>query len=117
MRRTLKYIEAIKAAGLGLKVERPENEDLYRRLEAAGWWWDAEKTKWQKGRKPSTSMFKDDGGNPSGVLRVRLMGMAVDVSDFTHALTIKGWKLVDQSSEYPNRKGPGSRWYQTYKRD
>lgn len=100
-------------------IPKPDtpSEGLYDTLDSLGFWWDAANGQWKKGNPPSTSIFKDDEGNATGLLRVRFMGMQEDVEDFLNAPTREGWTLIEISDPYPNRKGPGYRWYLTYKKD
>lgn len=118
-KKTVKRTQALRALKdiTGKDHSRKDSQTLYDTLEAQSYHWDSSDALWKNTPPPSTSMFKDDEGNPSGVLRVRLMGMEPDAEAFLKAVTVKGWTLIDKSSAYPNRKGPGWRWYLTYKRD
>lgn len=93
------------------------SEGLYDTLDSLGFWWDAANGQWKKGNPPSTSIFKDDEGNATGLLRVRVMGMTEDAESFLQGSKMAGWSLIETSDPYPNRKGPGYRWYLTYKKE
>jgi hypothetical protein len=112
MRRTAKYVAAESTAKL-LKL-RFTPRTLYDRLQEAGYIWDNRKGVWERG---STSMFKDDQGLPTGVIRLRLMAHPEDVDRACELLQVQlsaaGARLFDVSAQYPNRRGAGTRIYAT----
>lgn len=94
------------------QLQRKDSEALYSALESLGYWWDSSAGEWKKGKPPSTSMFKDDEGEPTGVIRLRLMGHPDDMPVAIEAAR-RCYKVSDVSDHYSNRKGPGVRVYIT----
>lgn len=87
---------------------------LYGRLESLGWFWDSDVGRWSDESR-STSMFESDDGDPSGVVRLRLMAHPGDM-DFMlrlvrEGLELHGCKVVEVSEKYRNRRGAGVRIY------
>lgn len=118
MRRTAKYKSAITRAliekiPLGSKADQTVIYDI---LEKAGWYWNSKLGEWEN-LKRSNSMFKNDDGEPTGVIRLRLMSHPGDMERFmelmSEALDSYGIKVVDESNLYPNRRGAGVRVYLT----
>jgi hypothetical protein len=124
MRRTAKYLAGIALArALGGKVRdgSTSHEALYDTLESRGYWWDASAQKWTDAPKPSSSVFAQDGGGdiPSGVVMLRVMAhpdqIETAATEVVDALG-EDWALIQQSGQYPNRKGIGVRIYLTFKK-
>jgi len=91
-----------------------ENDKLYEWLEKRHWWWDASEGKWNKGNKPSNSIFKTDDDVASGVIRLRVMAHPDDVEiAVKQAKKTPGMRVIEVSDPYPNRKGAGVRVYLT----
>jgi hypothetical protein len=123
MKQTAKYKAALKVAPSVLSpVEvahlRHENAPLYDALEKSGWFWSADDGQWSE-HKHSNSMFADDAGDPSGVVRMRLMAHPGDMDQFMEliakALDSQGIATIETSNVYPNRRGAGLRVYVTCK--
>lgn len=117
MKRTKKYEAALTAyrseTRAKLKAEL-DNAKLYEWLEKRLWWWNASEGKWQKGNKPSNSIFATDDDVASGVIRLRVMAHPDDVE--TAVVKVKktpGIRVIDISEPYENRKGAGVRIYLT----
>jgi len=115
MRRTKKFnagIIASKKAGLGTIFS--SNEELYEVLENDEQWWDAKSGKWSRSVKPSTSIFADDIGDATGIVRIRVMAHPSDVDNAVRRIKkLDGLKVTDISEPYKNRKGEGFRVYIT----
>lgn len=94
------------------RVETQDSESLYAMLETMGYWWDSSAGAWKKGNPPSTSIFKDDEGAPTGIINIRLMGHPDDMPDAIEAAKV-AYQVSQVSGQYPNRKGPGVRVYIT----
>jgi hypothetical protein len=116
MKRTAKFLAAVhvaKAAQIK-RAEYLENDVLYSKLEAAGYFWqDGE---WSNVRR-STSMFEGDDSTPTGIVRLRVMAHPADVDRAVTAvrssLADHHAQVVEVSEQYPNRKGAGVRVYLT----
>lgn len=119
MRNTAKRIAALKTLKSATRKDqsRYESQRLYDTLEGLNYWWDAQAGEWKNTRPPSTTIFKDDEGASTGLVRVRVMGLNADAQQLITSMRAGGWTLVETSDAYPNRKGPGVRYYLTYKRD
>lgn len=106
-------IAALKAEGsTPRELSNKDSDTLYTTLESSGYWWNATDGEWQKGKPPSTSIFKDDDGVSTGIVRIRLMGHPDDMPDAI-ASAKKCFEVAEVSALYPNRKGPGVRVYIT----
>jgi hypothetical protein len=119
MKQTAKYKAALKVAPSVLSPAmvahcRTENVLIYDALESSGWFWSAKDGEWTQS-KISTSMFADDAGDPSGVVRLRLMAHPGDMDQFLEliakALDSQGIATIETSNVYPNRRGAGLRVY------
>lgn len=93
-----------------VKIAQEDSDTLYQTLESLGYWWDASQGTWVKGKPPSTTIFQDDDGEATGVIRVRLMGHPDDMPKAIAAAK-RAFKVSDVSDPYPNRKGSGVRIY------
>lgn len=112
-RMTAKRAAAQTAAAQYLKMKYTASipsDQLYQALQDKGYIWDAQAVEWKLG---STSIFKDEFGEPSGVIRLRVMAHQQDVHQAVHALQGSNLKIVEVSEPYPNRKGAGVRVYVT----
>ncbi len=122
MRATEKYNKGHELAekkGLPMPYPR-DNENLYAMLESKGFWWNGKKRQWEKeSTKPSTTIFADKKGKPTGIMRLRLMCHPQEVQWLIDALYDNPHFSVIEVSEktYPNRHGAGERAYLTIKRD
>lgn len=118
MKNTAKRVAALRTLLNVTKKNRSDQESqtLYDTLEGLGYWWDSSTGQWKKGNPPSTSVFVDDEGASTGLLRLRAMGMPGDFDHFATTVRADGWQLIETSDAYPNRKGPGFRWYMTFKK-
>jgi hypothetical protein len=123
MKQTAKFKAALRAAGNLLEpaefaIVRNENAPLYDALEKRSWFWSADEGQWSE-NKHSSSMFADDIGDPSGVVRLRLMSHPGDMDQFMEliakALDAYGITRIETSNLYPNRRGAGLRVYLTCK--
>lgn len=94
-----------------------DSEVLYDTLESMGYWWDSAAGQWKQGNPPSTSVFLNDEGASTGVIKLRVMGLPGDFDHFITTVRADGWSLIETSDPYENRKGPGYRWYLTFKKD
>lgn len=76
MRQTKKFVAARrKALELQLPWMEKSQDEVYEALARTGYVWDADGGRWYKSVKGSTmpdSMFIDDGGQPSGLYRLRV---------------------------------------------
>lgn len=117
MKRTKKYQEALKAYISETRQAlhtKTDNAELYEWLESRRWWWGASEGEWQKGNKPSNSIFKTDDDVASGVIRLRVMAHPDDVENAVKlAKKAPGMRVIEVSKPYPNRKGAGVRVYLT----
>lgn len=118
MKNTAKRVAALRTLSDATKKNHShhESQTLYDSLEGMGYWWDAPGGKWKNTPPPSTSMFLDDEGASTGLVRFRAMGMPADFDHFVTTVRADGWHLIETSEPYPNRKGPGFRWYMTFKK-
>lgn len=97
-----------------------ENEALYEILENKGFWWNGKKKAWEKeATRPSTTIFADKKGKPTGIMRLRLMCHPQEVKWLIDALYDNPHFTIIEVSEktYKNRHGAGERAYLTIKRD
>lgn len=119
MKNTAKRVAALRTLLDVTKKNHSHQESpaLYDTLESLSYWWDATEGKWKNTPQPSTSMFLNDEGASTGLLRVRVMGMPSDFDHFMTSVRADGWGMIEASDPYSNRKGPGFRWYLTYKRN
>lgn len=110
MRKTRKWVAAQPVAQkLGIRAK--ENQDLYDKLAAAGWFWYPKDSQWKQ-EAPQTSIFETADGQPTGTVRVRLMGNEQDCKSAVFAIR-RTLDIAEVSEPYPNRKGPGTRIYVT----
>jgi hypothetical protein len=61
-------------------------------------------------------MFKDADGEPSGLIRLRIMANPDEIDRAVEQIRVKLHdvaRMVDLSGHYPNRKGSGVRVYAT----
>jgi hypothetical protein len=123
MKQTAKYKAALKVAPNVLEPAelgrvRHENAPLYDALEKRGWFWSADEGQWSDA-KQSNSMFADDAGLPTGVVRLRLMAHPGDMDQVMElvakGLDSQGVTTIETSNVYPNRRGAGLRVYLTCK--
>jgi hypothetical protein len=117
MKRTSKRIFAEVVAVRELKrnysdVARMNNESLYSMIQNCGFVWGADSKKWEI---KSTSMFADDLGLPSGIIRLRVMAHPDQLESAIHAIQGSNLKVLEVSEPYHNRKGSGIRVYLTCK--
>ena len=117
MKHTKKYEAAATCARrLEMTWSIIDQAGLYDQLEKAGWYWNSKLGEWEN-LKRSNSMFKNDDGKPTGVIRLRLMSHPGDMDQFmeliSEALDTYGIKVVDESNLYPNRRSAGVRVYLT----
>jgi hypothetical protein len=117
MKRTSKRIFAEVVAVRELKrnysdVTRMSNPNLYAMLGSAGFVWGSDSKKWEI---KSTSMFADDLGLPSGIIRLRVMAHPDQLESAIHAIQGSNLKVLEVSEPYDNRKGCGIRVYLTCK--
>lgn len=97
-----------------------DNEILNQTLEDKGFWWNGKKKAWEKeATRPSTTIFADKKGKPTGIMRLRLMCHPQEVQWLVDALHDNPHFTVLEVSEktYPNRHGAGERAYLTIRRD
>jgi len=118
MRRTEKFNKGWEMAfELGLSLPKKiDNNLLYMTLEQKGYWWSGKNRRWEKeSEKPSTSIFADKAGNPTGIAHFRVMCHPEDTAFFVQALeNCPDLTVTDVSAEsYPNRNGAGERTYVT----
>jgi hypothetical protein len=95
------------------------NETLYEILESKGFWWNGKKKAWEKeSTRPSTSIFADKKGKPTGIMRLRLMCHPDETQWLIDALCENPHFAVMEVSEktYANRHGAGERAYLTIRR-
>lgn len=115
MRRTLKYRQAVSLIKRHkITSTGKENAEIYVELESLNWFWNAKQGVWeQRDHAPSTSIFTNDDGTPTGIVKVRLMCHPANTAAAVRALhKATGWMVRDVSdSTYPNRKGVGERVY------
>lgn len=121
MRRTAKYVAGIALArqlGGTVRDGSTSHDALYDTLDGRGYWWDASAQKWTAAPKPSTSVFATDGAGdvPSGTVLIRVMAHPDQIEDVAREVveTLEDWALIQQSGQYPNRKGIGVRIYLTF---
>jgi len=129
MRQTPKYKMAVAQMKLlgGIKKSTElspaiPHEELYTRLEKAGWWWNAKGGKWQqddgtdraRGRF-SGSIFEYSEGIPSGVFRLRVMAHPNEIEAVITEVCAR-LNVIEVSKPYDNRKGAGQRVYVLCKR-
>jgi len=116
MKRTAKLNAALKQINALNLPTASEQATNYNNLERAGWYWNSKEGIWEN-LKRSNSMFKNDDGEPTGVIRLRLMAHPGDIDQFmeivSEALDSYGITVVDESNLYPNRRGSGVRVYIT----
>lgn len=118
MKNTAKRVAALRSL-LGVTKKNHshhESQTLYDTLESLGYWWDASTGQWKNTPPPSTSVFVDDEGASTGIIKLRVMGLPADFDHFVTTVRADGWSLVETSDPYENRKGPGYRWYMTFKK-
>lgn len=115
MRRTKKYKAAIAYMRKNEFKSIPrENAKVYEALEKRNVFWFPDEGIWQERQhKPSTSVFANDDGSPTGIIHIRVMGHPDDVGVAVGALILNNDpKVIDVSEKtYPNRKGKGVRQY------
>lgn len=122
MKATDKYVKGEKLA-LQQKLTMPyprDNDALYAMLEKKGYWWNGKKKAWEKeATRPSTTIFADKKGKPTGIMRLRLMCHPDETKWLIDALHDNPHFTVIEVSEktYANRHGAGERAYLTIKRD
>jgi hypothetical protein len=122
MRRTEKWLRG-KELALKKDIRLPlslENEELYERLEKAGFWWNGKKKAWEKeATKPSPTIFADKKGKPTGIMRLRVMCHPAETKKLIAALSENPHFSVIELSEktYANRHGAGERAYLTIRWD
>lgn len=122
MRATDKYVKAHDLAekkGFPMPYPR-DNENLYEMLESKGFWWNGKKKAWEKeATRPSTTIFADKKGKPTGIMRLRLMCHPQEVQWLIDALHDNPHFTIIETSEktYKNRHGAGERAYLTIRRD
>lgn len=122
MRRTKKWTEAhatIYMKNLPMPAIK-DNEKMYEVLESNGYWWNGKKKAWEKeATRPSTTIFADKKGKPTGIMRLRLMCHPDEVQWLSDALHDNPHFTVIEESDktYANRRGAGYRKYLTIRRD
>jgi hypothetical protein len=121
MRETEKFRKG-HALALELKVPLPrplDNEGLYDVLQRTGFWWNGKKRAWEaESERPSTTIFADKKGNPTGIMRLWLMCHPDETAWLIEALQQNPHFRVIEVSEktYANRHGAGERAYLTIAR-
>lgn len=89
-----------------------DNSKLYQLLEDAGYWWQSKSGQWTVAEKPSTSIFEDNTGEATGIVKIRIMCHPHDLKQATIGLKAsEHFRIAEISESYPNRKGSGSRVY------
>jgi hypothetical protein len=121
MRETEKFRRGFElATNQNIPLPRPlDNEKLNETLERNGFWWNGKKRAWEKeSEKPSTTIFADKKGNPTGIMRLRLMCHPDETAWLIEALQQNPHFRVIEVSEktYANRHGAGERAYLTIAR-
>lgn len=121
MRMTIKRVRAEHT--LSIKVRKHpggmDNDRLYGELQKAGYVWDSKSSEWIEGKRASNgeplsnSEFMTVSGQPSGVVKIRLMGHPSDLHLLANLIkeAMPRLTVISVSDEYPNRKGVGSRIY------
>ncbi len=122
MRQTEKFKKAWELAfDIGLKLpKRIENSLLYAAVEQKEYWWNGKSRRWEKEtEKPSTTIFEDNKGKPTGIMRLRVMCHPEETQWLIDALYDNPHFTVIEVSEktYANRHGAGERAYLTIKRN
>lgn len=122
MKKTEKYRRATKVAvSANLPTPfRKDNDELYKMLEKAGYWWNSKNREWEKeSTRPSTTIFADKKGKPTGIMRLRIMCHPDETQWLIDALYDNPHFTIIEVSEktYANRHGAGERAYLTIKRD
>lgn len=111
MKRTKKYLAAEKALGKHLTGA---NEKIYAHMESLGYWWDQKSGTWKQSEKPSSSIFETSKGEPTGVVKIRIMAHPDDLYKAIGYIQDTNFRIVEISEKtYPNRNGAGSRIYIT----
>lgn len=116
MRRTRKWKAAQRCNTINkLGIIARENDSFYEKLEAKNYFWFPKDGAWkQRENKPSTSVFEADDGSPTGVIKIRVMAHPNDLEATIKALKqATGFKVIEISESYQNRKGSGQRIYTT----
>ncbi|MEO1289079.1 MAG: hypothetical protein AAFV93_15045 [Chloroflexota bacterium] len=115
--KTKKYREAVKTIQYqALDVSSTENADVYEALEEQNYFWSSKKGTWEyKKHTPSTSVFQADDGEPTGIIKLRVMSHPDDLREaLKRVKQISGLRIIEISEKtYPNRKGSGVRKYVT----
>lgn len=119
MRRTKKYQMAQKCIfenviDIG---DAHENEDVFNALEEQNYFWFPKEGEWQlRDNIPSTSVFQDDDGTPTGIVKIRIMCHPYDLKQaISEIKNNQNFQIADISDPYPNRNGAGVRVYITAK--
>lgn len=110
-RQTKKYVAAATTMRVTVGQRVPHNlsaENLYERLEAAGYWWNQEK--WTNAPRPtgrSKRISIDGAGANPDLIEFRVTAQSDKVASVVEALRgmaqTAGWAFVQQSEGYENR--------------
>jgi hypothetical protein len=93
-----------------------DNDHVNSALERNGFWWNGKNRQWEKeSEKPSTTIFAEKDGSPTGVARLRLMCHPDETDWYVEALQQNPhFKVIEVSDKtYANRHGAGERAYIT----
>jgi hypothetical protein len=100
MKRTKKYVEAVKVAKCGLMDWENQREMLYEVLQSNGYMWDSKAGEWLH----LPSMEADD---PSPLIKVRVWaergGVETEATQIVKFYQEKGYTLVEKSKVLPCR--------------
>lgn len=116
MKHTAKLMAALRMINQLNLPTASEQSGIYNNLERAGYYWNSETQIWENLKRSST-MFANDDGLPTGVIRLRVMAHPGDMDQLMEvireSLDSYGVTIQEESNPYPNRRGPGLRIYIT----
>jgi hypothetical protein len=108
-KQTKKFVAATATAKANGIRPALSSEVLYKRLEEAGYWWDAANGNWTNAPKPARGRrISIEGLNARSsdkLLQIRIVApeerIAEVVSDFTRFAEMRGYTFLQQSDPYP----------------